>query len=501
MNSSTFTHKSTPASVQYWRISASNWWVVAFFVAVSLIGAAAMVIVPRSSSAPPDLAVAASIVGMFQIIIIPLSLWFARFVITTDEDGISWRGFGRRRRVPWAQITDYYEVSAHRTLLAVETPVGRFSPEAYVDHKTKLQELKAIIQRKAVCAKASGWALKGTREQDDWPQIFSHRSRDVKVARWIIFGLSIVMSACCLAMVWSGLGRIGETFHLLGPWMGTAFVLLMLFFFGIYPFLFYILSRDRLKSVGEDKVIKVSPEGIECRQGDSRISASWKDVSDYYLLPREKGMSPDRNRVIVTPRGIIEFAAAHQRSELLRAIVSRYATSAATDRWEVRGKPEDRLGDESACWSGGAPGVGQRIYHYRNRTVRAMLWFPAALAVIFWLTPFLRIEPDPAVERNIFDLLIPGLISGLLFSWAWWRYRKSDIRIDDSGITQNTLFGRKYIAWPEVRAFDLLNSDKANFGRVFGPGKTIWFWTAISDVEELKAQIERRAVNCFDKSW
>lgn len=186
-----FTESST-ACARRWKLSPQNWWGVAFFVLVSLLGAAFMVFLPfvsRPGSAPPGLVAAACILGMFQIIIIPLSLWIARFEIITDQQGLSWRGFGRRRSVLWEEVTDYYELQLQRTTLVVETKAGTFQPKSYVDDKARLQELKELIQHNATRAKGKEWAVKGVREVDEWPQTFIYNSRDTRILKWIVLGV------------------------------------------------------------------------------------------------------------------------------------------------------------------------------------------------------------------------------------------------------------------------------------------------------------------------
>jgi hypothetical protein len=82
-----------------------------------------------------------------------------------------------------------------------------------------------------------------------------------------------------------------------------------------------------------------------------------------------------------------------------------------------------------------------------------------------------------------------SLIS-LPLAYGWWRYRASGIETSDFGITQRTLFGRRRILWLAIS--DYKTKDGVYY--VYGKDKTpVVFWSAINQLEELKAEIERRS--------
>ena len=75
------------------------------------------------------------------------------------------------------------------------------------------------------------------------------------------------------------------------------------------------------------------------------------------------------------------------------------------------------------------------------------------------------------------------------------------IQVDASGITQRAIFGPRRLRWEQVERFYISGGDAFKFGNVVGAGTRIRFWIGIADLEELKAEIARRAVNSRNRTW
>ena len=82
----------------------------------------------------------------------------------------------------------------------------------------------------------------------------------------------------------------------------------------------------------------------------------------------------------------------------------------------------------------------------------------------------------------------------VLYDTAW-------IKTDSLGITQHTLGVCRFLRWEQVERFHMSGDALFKFGNVVGAGTRIRFWIGIADLEELKAEIARRAVNSRNRTW
>ena len=105
------------------------------------------------------------------------------------------------------------------------------------------------------------------------------------------------------------------------------------------------------------------------------------------------------------------------------------------------------------------------------------------------------VKDDP-----MFVSIMATLMGGSIL-WAIWRYHQASIGIDGDGITQNVAFCRRFLRWDQVERFFKSGGDAYMFGNVVGAGTRIRFWTGIADVEELKDEVARRAVNSRNQTW
>ena len=60
---------------------------------------------------------------------------------------------------------------------------------------------------------------------------------------------------------------------------------------------------------------------------------------------------------------------------------------------------------------------------------------------------------------------------------------------------------RRFLRWEQVECFHMSGDAPFKFGNVVGEGTRIRFWIGIADLEELKAEIARRAVNSRNRTW
>lgn len=360
------------------RTAPSNWLGVLVFGAFG----AAMLSLP--GMAPPT---AADPVGARVIVIViaaPLFLlagvtaaWCLRAEIIADEDGLRWRGLARTRRAPWSGVTDYYErlSQGHRPTAWVETVSGKF----LISGVTNAGALREIVQARPTGAPAHSWEILGTRPGDSWPRVFHHLTADTTTG----------LAACLLGIVGppvyfavylaQNVAQVRGMLAELGPGMGCAFLacyaLVALGFplsMGLSLPLFLEGHRRR-----HERVV-VDPRSLCLEDGTQRLEARWEEVTEVEVAPL-RGL-PGMVRIRLTRGRSIEYLQSIHEAGLLKAIITRYAGRGV--KRSVLGESQEVLGGDAARWSGGSPGIGQRIYHYRTRANRAMLWFLSSLALL-----------------------------------------------------------------------------------------------------------------------
>jgi hypothetical protein len=440
--------------------------------------------------------------------------WWRRAEITADQRELTWRGLGRRHRIQWQDITDYYKqthANCKTPRSVVEAGQTKLQLDTYIGRQSELQSLREVIADRAINARADGWAEFGIRQQDKWPRSFGYPKATDRGQRLHLLGLRIMAGYLILSpsfyflpdsnkpFSWSW-SNFSSIFPELGWLLGICFALIVGAFILAGP-LMAIVVLCHVKRIKEDleqrrrQRIIATPEKLAYRDEYGRVEVTWDQVTSY-----SKNTSPGvfDNRpvsMVETTYGAFTFSTSLKNYQILQAIISRHATQADVTEWKAKeGSVSEVLGSEAGRWSGGAPNVGQHIYHYRTRTNRAFLYgFWSVLAtflMVFWAMPRLAPESDLSGLWIIVTLLSLLLLPML---YADRSYRAAAVRIDDAGIYQDTGFRTRFIPWDEVRECQLRKNATA---KVIGENCTIRFWDNVADVEDLRAEIARRAVNC-----
>ena len=429
-----------------------------------------------------------------------MAVWMLHGKIVGDEAGLRWRRVGGWCSVSWAEVADYYRgprlEGTPSVSYIVETHARRLCFRKNVWSATG--PLLDLIERKATSAKVKHWGVKGTRPEDAWPRTFSYPVAARSVLLWA--GMIFLVVAPFLAAN----SRENDSLSFLwqkyttDPGRIWNWAVASMFFLLCSPALALMAWQHSLLLGRRHQQIEVSLKGIVFEKPGERIEATWADVTDYYLGHRQRGDN-GMSRIVETRSGSFSFSPDIQDFAVLRDIVSRYATNATSSEW--RSLESDALGGVKLSWSEGHEGGGQRIFHYRTKSLRSLLWLPALFALTFPLTivgDLLFGLPVPTTGVSLFWLNLISLVWAIVGIRGWLVYRLASIRIDDREIVQYNPLGQKQsLSWQEVTDYQ---KKEIRF-TVSGPTQTIRFSALIADLEELKAEIARRAVNSRNLTW
>ncbi len=496
------------------RPSRSNWWVVVFFGAVcaSLL---TLPLFPTERQKPfstGDWIALCCLVALLSVLPLYFGLLISRAVVAVNGFGLCWRGaLGRMRCVRWSEVNDYYELSSSgKTYSVIETSAGKLRLNSIVDNASQREALRRFIQAHATQARSKEWDVQGARPEDDWPQTFDYNTSDyrfMKVAPFVM-PLLILLMVCMKAG--TNITRVPQTFIEIfkssGPVVGVLFALTTLVILSLYPLMIMAMlpSPAALRARRQQRITATLDSIVfEDAQIGRRLEATWDEITEYFttLDASQVKIKSVPRHVVVTAQGEFDFMRGIRHGTRLRAIIRRYAVNAQTKKWQHRGDVSTTaLGGETSRWSGGAPGVGQRIYSYRTRLNRALMWLPTFMALVAPLRVYLAQFGMVRNPEPVFDIVFAVLMCSLPL-WGWWRYYAASIRIDEAGITQQTWRGPPFIAWDAVEEYHKSGEESYVFGNVLGAGTRIRFWLSIADAEELKEEIARRAVNSRTRKW
>ena len=403
-------------------------------------------------------------------------LWTFWAFIEASADGLRWRG----GTAQWAEVTDYYlklpeSKRSQPPQLTVELRNGkrlRLSRD-WANYK----ELQAIIEKCATNAKVSSWGIYGARLEDDWPRRFDYHTLDNRFQTPFILGLGSVMVMLAIYRVYSTTVR----FHVEMGWVWTLSLCLvtsvvLLSLPTLFAFMILPLQRE-VRKRGKH-TLTLTRDGLIFTDEKRRIAARWDEVQGYAI----RFFKPTQPRyVVATKNGDFDFLPLIKDRRIVEAFIARMAPGDGVWRRE---DPVENLAPVTDA-------AGKRIHHYHTRTNRALL----GMALLFGTAPFLGIGVQSAfglsVTFPVGVLVLFGAFIPAAF-WGFWRYKAARIEVDDEGIAQIGLSGRRSLRWSDATAFQEKRTEPLDFDVVSGGATQIRYWYGISDVEALRAQIRRR---------
>lgn len=470
----------------YWRPDRTWWGVAGVFGLFGL-----MPLYFWLTPSKLDDRIAMSLMGAGLVIpALLLAVWLLRAQINADENGLRWRGLGRWQSAAWGDITDYYDKLLPKKGVTTTLEIGKQKIQISKSYWKENPAFRNLVVQKATQARATTWGVWGGRPELDWPRVFGYKSGD---NRFIAFGFPCFG---LVLLVWAvtRIPRIVGAFTTTGWQWGLASV--GAFCLGVGPLLLYLLplqlTARNLRRRWRQR-ITVDRDGLTFDADERQVRATWGEVSDFFVAPRV-GFNISPTYAVVTKNGALDFSGAIGDVGVLMKSIMDNSTSVGATKW--RSTDTDVLGGPASRWTSGCEGVGERVYHYRTRTNRALMWFPTALAAM----PVLMISLSSQGLAPKPNWGFVAFVLGIAF-WGWWRYFTASIQTDGVGITQHTIWGRRFLRWDQIERFSKSGGDAYVFGNVVGAGTRIRFWMGIADVEELKDEITRRATYSRNKTW
>ncbi|WP_125205920.1 hypothetical protein [Capsulimonas corticalis] len=418
--------------------------------------------------------------------------WMLHARVEATVQGLRWRGFGGWKFAAWRDVQDYYflQLKKDQKTYVVETSIGKLRITSFYVWSEAMEN--AITQH-TVHTSVHAWGQLGCRSEDVPALRFYYSVREVRrnmaFMTFLVAALLLLTAPMCVSSFHSSLQSLGW-------WWAIAEGTIELIVFGapLACGLLLIPTGWRALKVA-DQHIETSAEGIVFTDGAQRIEARWEEIVRYGV-PRDTLKSTFTSPFYIhTDAGAFSFTPHLHDYALLCHIVRHWAPESASE-WNNNERME-ALGGDATLWTGGFPGVGERIYHYKTRTNRAFLW---ALAC-FTATPFgVRVlerslgVPPPPLDAGT-ECVLAALCLGT--GWAAWRYQAARIGIDNHGVTEQSAFGTRRLTWEEIRHC----ASGEWVVTLQGDNGAIRFWQTISYGDELMAEIKQRAVNSTLTDW
>ncbi|WP_348221617.1 hypothetical protein [Capsulimonas sp.] len=344
-------------------------------------------------------------------------------------------------------------------------------------------EFRAAVSARALSSVVGEWKALGCRQNElislefVYPTSTHRRKVFISTSLWLgsTFGMGfgIVHSSEVIAL---GMGWL--TSLMLGV---TVFFTTSMWWVGTF------LNMEALRRKRHH--IATGVEGISFSDGVHRIHAPWASITRYERTDLGEILATRQRYVVHTSDGDFDFTPAITDFLLLDRIIREQA---AEYQFNVSTTETDALGGESACWSGGYAGKGDRIFHYRTRGHRALLWMGTLMTLVlpfaYQIGLYAEIphhpgDPPPAA---IYSIIV------LVTMWGWGRYYSARIEISEIGISEHSAFGTKHLRWTEIVSV----TESNNVITLHGDGKKVRYWDTIVNAADLDSEIERRAVKC-----
>jgi hypothetical protein len=400
--------------------------------------------------------------------------------VRADNDGLHWCGLLHgRRSAPWHAVTDFYLQASrlNASSAVIETRAGRI---ALAHDSRDLEALKEAVACHVTNAKVHQWKLLGTRPGDA-PLTFSYDAIGTRVSAPLS---AVLLVALIGAIAWAS-ARYWENHATgAGPAPGALLIPIALFTalgaaYGcrIVSIMTAARRADHRRRCGER--IVVTSRGIRYEDRDRVVEAAWPDVTGYGVRGVRAAILTLPVFTVSTRTGEFDFLPTLVNRWVLMACIKQEAAH-ADGSWLQRldGTPLTRNARPDPRAEGG------RVYHYRTRTNRAVLF----LAVFLIFATVITVGRDAGPWS--LGLSVP--LAVLLLSWLAWRYTSAAIRTDEAGVTQYAPFHTRFIPWSALAAARLHASDEALIEALRGNGETIRFWETIAEVDDLRAEIQRR---------
>jgi hypothetical protein len=482
------------APLAHIRAGWGEWSVVGIF---ALVGAGIIVMVAHAPYPPKSICEWLGIAAFASFAPLLFGGILLQHEVLADERGLRWRRWFRWRRCDWDDVTDYYEVPLQNSTkgpIVIETKSGNLR---LIPTILQVKPLKPVVQQYATHAKATEWAIRGARPED-WPRAFNYRTSANRTMPYIFWISLPVMVACCGYIV-------APKLHMLsGPgaiwsWLGVGMICLAM---GGMLLLVIVVAGPAAGAYRRRRGqrITVDINGIVYESAESHVTASWDDVADYYKATSRTGLIETWRYVIETTAGEFDFTGRIGDPTVLTAIIENQCLGVREPGWRRVGPDSEQIADRPRSWPQERDQDCAQRFTYRTRFNRVSLAGLTAIAIC----PLIGIAIEHIAGVPVANPLTPIAFAAalLLFcAWAWWRYFRGGVTIDGEGVTKADPFGETRLLWPQITDYHQAGGDIFVFGVVAAGRKKISFWQGIARCNDLKAEIQKRALNSQNKNW
>lgn len=416
---------------------------------------------------------------MYALFGVP-ALWILAYLlrarIVVNDEGIFLRGLRRTVSASWSQIEDFElrDPTLKQSLLKLPIACIKVGDKWHSISNTysHYDELLERIAREAKWSRSREWLRNDLREDGEWPKTFVYKDASV----WRIFGPFLLQSALlCSLLLFEPKNNSTNPGPLIVTWGSLCLV----------PFAEYF-SRRKLRHYIAQKVT-ATPAGLF----QNETFLTWEEIEAYYyeVIP---GAFNIRLCVVETKHERLEWVSGISDAKTLNRLVQDRARNATTPNWAYRyGADSDVIGGAASLWKDGDIGVGPKIYHYRTRTLRALLYGGLVMSLVM-LVPLTigPIYPDRQAAIDSSPLLSATLavfLSGLTL-FGLCRYLFASLQCEERGLLQIGLRSERFIPWDEVEKIVFNGS----YTVVCGHRAKIRFGL-VADLEGLWEEIEKRS--------
>lgn len=472
------------------RPSKSLWALVLIF-ALCGIGLVALALFQRVEQPPrrPDdfWGLIAFVVVILGLPSLALAWYLTRCRVVADDLGLTFHHFFSTQFVTWDAVEDY-ELRAKANQGNAEYPSGY----VFVNGKwlslgansPQVEFYEALLERveaQAKWSRAKKWQLKEGRKDGEWPQIFGYKD----TSGWKVFGIGALiltpLNLLTVSTIISGGAARGRSLSL----YDFAFPV---FIQGIYyvPILavWYLRALTIRQYLGQ-KIITTG-EGISLQKDGVETFLPWGEVDSYYFQVIPGVLKPAL--AVVESRGRrIEFVSGIQRADVLLRIIQANAHHATTDKWAYPHGSSEIIGGAASLWESGQVGVGPKVYHYRTRGLRVMLWGGCIIVVVLIALLVSVALGMLGEELSIGPMLLMIPCSAVGGLWGFLEYHLTKVRVSDEGLTAESWRGKKFLKWQDIQEI-----RKGESGYIVkGQSGSLLIWSGMADIEGLKDEIEQ----------
>ncbi|MEI6915642.1 MAG: hypothetical protein WCL39_10965 [Armatimonadota bacterium] len=433
--------------------------------------------------------------------------WHAAYVlrarIVADDRGLRWRGVVKWKSLRWNEVIGYYEkrsAIATKPWYEIEGASTKLTVAPGGSGWTNLEELKRIVAQNAGKSETIAWQSDGAILRPGVEKQFHYATKSNKYA----LGILLAVTAVCLGgfcyMIIPVLLNPPDYLRFMSLGMKVAMLVMVLLLALMCPTIYGAILLPIVRDYRYRKLqlITVSSSSICLQDRGTLTDIPWEDVKSYIRVPGP-GLAYERRYTVRSEKESIEFTSSISDVDLLRDLVESFASTSGQTEWRTLQNPEI-LGGEASLWTSGTPGIGDRVFHYRTRTIRSMLWCFGALPVTM---TGIRLQnhyypiPDAAGPPPAFIIVL----SLAVWIYLWLVYRTSRIILTEAGVEYLSLFTTERIDWTEISALTRKGSDPPQRRIVEGGGKRIVFYELIGGYAELKQEIRKRGKNVAVDEW